>query len=86
MNAKKTKKIVVLATGGTIAGLASDASKPENYKAGQVDVVDLLSHVSFEQVTVVSEQVAQIDSKDMSFAIWQALLARVVHWLSLIHI
>ena len=81
MNAKKTKKIVVLATGGTIAGLASDASKPENYKAGQVDVVDLLSHVSFEQVTVVSEQVAQIDSKDMSFAIWQALLARVVHWL-----
>ena len=39
MNAKKTKKIVVLATGGTIAGLASDAAKPQNYTAGQVAVL-----------------------------------------------
>jgi L-asparaginase len=81
MNAKKTKKIVVLATGGTIAGLASDASKPQNYTAGQVGVADLLLRVTHEGVELLAEQVAQIDSKDMSFAVWQSLLARLVHWL-----
>ena len=81
MNAKKTKKIVVLATGGTIAGLASDAAKPQNYTAGQVAVADLLQGVAHDGVELLSEQVAQIDSKDMSFAVWQSLLARVSHYL-----
>ena len=81
MNANKSKKIVVLATGGTIAGLASDASKPQNYTAGQVDVADLLHDVAQEGVELLTEQVAQVDSKDMSFALWQSLLARVAHWL-----
>jgi L-asparaginase len=81
MNAKKTKKIVVLATGGTIAGLASAASKPQNYTAGQVGVADLLHGVAHEGVELLTEQVAQIDSKDMSFAVWQSLLARVSHHL-----
>ncbi len=81
MNAKKTKKIVVLATGGTIAGLAADAAKPQNYTAGQVSVADLLHGITNEAVALLTEQVAQIDSKDMSFAVWQSLLARVAHWL-----
>jgi L-asparaginase len=81
MNRKKTKKIVVLATGGTIAGLASDTSKPQNYTAGLVSVADLVQGVAYEGVELLSEQVAQIDSKDMSFVVWQSLLARVVHWL-----
>jgi L-asparaginase len=81
MNAKKTKKIVVLATGGTIAGLAADAAKPQNYTAGQVGVADLLQGVAHDGVELLTEQVAQIDSKDMSFSVWQSLLARVVHWL-----
>ena len=81
MNAKKTKKIVVLATGGTIAGLAADAAQPHNYKAGQVGVAELLQSVATESTELLTEQVAQIDSKDMSFAVWQSLLARVVHWL-----
>jgi len=81
MNAKKTKKIVVLATGGTIAGLATDAAKPQNYTAGQVGVADLLQGVAADGFDLLTEQVAQIDSKDMSFTVWQSLLARVVHWL-----
>jgi L-asparaginase len=81
MNAKKTKKIVVLATGGTIAGLANDAAKPQNYTAGQVDVADLLRGVAADGLELLTEQVAQIDSKDMSFAVWQSLLARVAHCL-----
>ena len=81
MNAKKTKKIVVLATGGTIAGLAAQADKPQNYTAGQVGVDDLLQNVSVDCLELITEQVAQIDSKDMSFAVWQNLLARVSYWL-----
>jgi L-asparaginase len=80
MNANKTKKIVVLATGGTIAGLATDASKPQNYKAGLVDVVELMAGFAHTDFEVVTEQVAQIDSKDMSFALWQNLLGRVAYW------
>ena len=81
MDAKKTKKIVVLATGGTIAGLAGDVSQPHNYVAGQVNVSDLLADIAQDGVTLVTEQVAQLDSKDMSFAVWQNLLRRVAHWL-----
>jgi L-asparaginase len=36
---------------------------------------------ALEGIELVSEQVAQIDSKDMSFAVWQALVARCRHWL-----
>ncbi len=81
MNAKKTKKIVVLATGGTIAGLASDVAQPQNYVAGQVGVSDLLKEIGPNDVELLTEQVAQLDSKDMSFAVWQHLLSRLVHWL-----
>ena len=81
MNANKSKKIVVLATGGTIAGLAVDAAKPQNYVAGQVGVADLLQGVDHDGIELLTEQVAQIDSKDMSFAVWQSLLARAAHWL-----
>ena len=86
MDAKKTKKIVVLATGGTIAGWATDASQPQNYKAGQVSVGDLLASAHPKtlgaQIDLESEQVAQIDSKDMSYAVWQQLLARLAHHLN----
>ena len=81
MNAKKTKKIVVLATGGTIAGLANDASQPQNYQAGRVEVQDLLGTVTLTGVEFVTEQVAQIDSKDMTFDVWQHLLSRTSYWL-----
>ena len=83
MDVKKTKKIVVLATGGTIAGWAQDAEQPQHYKAGQVEVVDLLGGISLDGFDLVTEQVAQVDSKDMSFAIWQSLLKRLTHWLAL---
>lgn len=81
MNAKKTKKIVVLATGGTIAGLTDDLSAPHNYQAGQVEVNALMTDVNTGGIDWVSEQLAQVDSKDMSFALWQQLLERTQHWL-----
>ena len=78
------KKIVVLGTGGTIAGTATRASDNQGYTSAQRGVGELLAAIPdlaqfpFE---LVSEQVAQIDSKDMDFSIWQRLLQRCAHWL-----
>ena len=69
-----TQKIVVLGTGGTIAGLALGAAEGR-YRAAQTPVADLLAGVAVPAgVTLQFEQVAQIDSKDMDLAIWQSLL------------
>ena len=69
-----TQKIVVLGTGGTIAGLAQGAA-PGRYRAAQKSVDELLAGVAVPSgVAVQVEQVAQIDSKDMDLATWQALL------------
>ncbi len=87
MEAKKSKKIVVLATGGTIAGLASSVSQPQHYKAGQVAIESLLSAVPNDfidqhQMAISAEQIAQIDSKDMQELVWQALATRLWHHLN----
>jgi len=81
MNSSHTSlpRIAVLATGGTIAGEAGDASKTSGYKAGVVGVDKLLGAVpSLSQVAQIqAEQVASIDSKDMTPALWATLCTRV---------
>lgn len=77
------KRIAVLATGGTIAGRASSPEDNIGYTAAQVGVHDLLAGLpGLRAGTVVAEQVAQIDSKDMTFAVWRELALRCAHWLS----
>ena len=76
------KKIMILGTGGTIAGLASDASNNIDYTAAQVGVSQLIGAVAGLNGDVETEQVAQIDSKDMSFEVWTALANRVQHHLA----
>jgi L-asparaginase len=74
---------VVLATGGTIAGRAANADDHVGYVAGQVAVQDLLDAVpGLHGLPLESEQVAQIDSKDMALPVWQALVRRLVHHLA----
>ncbi len=78
-----TRKRVILGTGGTIAGRAARAGDNVGYVAGQVGVADLLAGIPpLAGVALEVEQVAQIDSKDMGFAVWQALAVRVAHHLS----
>jgi len=75
------QKIVVLGTGGTIAGTASSATDSSDYVAAQKAVGDLLAGLPPPPgCEVVCEQVAQIDSKDMDPAVWQRLLQRCQHW------
>lgn len=78
-----TRKIVVLGTGGTIAGRAASADDNVGYVAGQVGVADLLGGVPPPAGHEVhTEQVAQLDSKDMDVAVWRKLHDRCAHWLA----
>ena len=84
-NAKKFEKIVVLGTGGTIAGQASQAQDHVGYVAGELSIQAVLASVAgvsdiLGPVALVSEQVAQLDSKDMDAHAWHALVLRVRHW------
>lgn len=70
--------IVILGTGGTIAGTAATASDGVGYTAAQLRVEDLLAAVpALHGHALEAEQVAQLDSKDMDFATWQRLAAAV---------
>jgi L-asparaginase len=86
VEAKKIQKVVVLGTGGTIAGTAASASDHTGYTAGQLGVQHLLDAVpglndTLQGAVLVCEQVAQLDSKDMDHATWQTLAQRCSHWL-----
>ena len=83
-SANSPSTVWVLGTGGTISGLASDPNDTIGYTAGQVDVGALVGQAVLpSQVRVVSEQIAQVDSKDMTWAIWLALAHRVATLLAL---
>lgn len=75
--------IVVLATGGTLAGTAANSADNIGYRAAQVGIEQLLAAIpALRELPIASEQVSQIDSKDMTFAIWRDLALRCVHWLA----
>ncbi|SHK58256.1 L-asparaginase [Selenomonas ruminantium] len=73
------KKIYIVAMGGTIAGRAGDSAATTGYQAGAVGVDDLLAAVpglpSVARVT--GEQLAAIDSKDITAADQLRLVKRV---------
>lgn len=76
-------QLAVLGTGGTIAGLAPVASGAQGYVAAQVGIQALLESAGLDPaVQVHAEQVAQIDSKDMTHAVWIDLARRCQHWLA----
>lgn len=69
--------VLVLGTGGTIAGRAASSSDNVGYTAGEVGVDVLLQGLELPRgLPVWAEQVAQLDSKDMDFEVWQSLAAR----------
>ena len=75
--------IVVLGTGGTIAGTAASPDDEVGYTPGQIAIGALLAGIELPaHTTVECEQVAQIDSRSMTHAIWQTLAQRVAHHLA----
>lgn len=77
------KKVAVIGTGGTIAGRATNSSDNVGYVAGLIGISELLRSVPglTGADAIVAEQITQIDSKDMSFAVWVHLAKRVAHFL-----
>ena len=80
----KLQNLVILGTGGTMAGQAASACDNMGYTAAQLGIDQLLAAIPglAESGPLITEQVAQIDSKDMSFAVWAQLAARVNHFLA----
>jgi L-asparaginase len=76
-------KVVILGTGGTIAGTAAQADDAVGYTAGQLGVGQLVAAVpTLRGAAIECEQIAQLDSKDLDFATWQALAARAAEHLA----
>jgi L-asparaginase len=70
--------VLVLGTGGTIAGIAPDPAQAARYTAAQLGVQQLVDAVpALRDVPLRAEQLAQIDSKDMAPSIWTALARRI---------
>jgi len=71
------RTLVVLGTGGTIAGSAASADENVAYRAATLPVATLVASLAVpEGIVVESEQVAQLDSKDMDFSTWRLLAER----------
>ncbi|WP_300977027.1 type II asparaginase [Flavobacterium sp.] len=75
---KTSPRIIILATGGTIAGSGESATKAA-YTAGKVPIDDLLNAVpeihNYGKIT--GEQTASIGSQDMNIATWLILANRI---------
>jgi L-asparaginase len=75
--------VVVLGTGGTIAGTSAAPGDNIGYTAAQLGVAQLVKAVpALAAVPLEPEQVAQVDSKDMSAGVWRALVGRLAHHLA----
>ena len=72
-------RLLLLATGGTIAGCADDSATLNDYTAGVLGGDALLAAVpQLQDLALISvEQVANVDSADLLFAHWRALVGRI---------
>lgn len=78
-----TPLVVILATGGTIAGAATRPGDDASYVAAQFNVAQLIAAApALAGRPLEAEQVAQLDSKDMTHAVWQQLAQRCAHHLA----
>lgn len=76
-------RVVILATGGTIAGTAAAATDSLGYRAAQLGIDALAAAVPpLAGLPLEAEQIAQIDSKDMDAEVWRRLAARIANHLA----
>ena len=78
-----SRVLVVLGTGGTIAGAADSPRDDLSYRSATVPIEALVAAVRPPGgIAIESEQVAQLDSKDMDFATWRRLALRIASHLA----
>jgi L-asparaginase len=70
-------RIIILATGGTIAGAGASADRA-GYTAGKIPIEDLIGSIPTVKkiATISGEQVASVGSQDMTIEIWKKLAVR----------
>ncbi len=73
------KNILVLGTGGTIAGAAASSTNTLSYQAGVISIEQILQEIPSLQdlANVRGRQVAQVDSSDMTHDIWLTLVREI---------
>jgi len=71
-------RVIILATGGTIAG-AGTASDRAGYTAGKIPIEDLIGAIPTVKkiASITGEQVASVGSQDMTVDIWKKLAVRI---------
>lgn len=71
--------ILVLATGGTIAGIAGSALR-HDYRPGQIGIEDYLAQVEELglEARLVGRQIASIGSEDIGMVVWNALHGAII--------
>ena len=80
MQRAASNTVVVLGTGGTISGSAASPDDNVGYVAGMVGIDALVASARGpSEVAIETEQIAQLDSKDMDFTTWRRLAGRVAH-------
>src|SRR4051812_44461919 len=75
--AQNLPRIIILATGGTIAGAGASADRA-GYTAGKIPIEDLIGGIPTVKkvANITGEQVASVGSQDMTIDIWKKLAIR----------
>src|SRR4051812_40711977 len=78
IEAQQLPRIIILATGGTIAGAGAAADRA-GYTAGKIPIEDLIGGIPTVKkiATITGEQVASVGSQDMTVDIWKKLAVRI---------
>src|SRR5215213_818855 len=79
MTRKSLPLVVVLSTGGTIAGRGGSAMSLSEYKAGSFSgsqLVDAVPEVA-QYARVRVEQIANVGSSNIGLEVWRALATRI---------
>jgi len=71
-------RVIILATGGTIAG-AGTSSDRAGYTAGKIPIDDLIGSIPTVKkiATITGEQISSVGSQDMTTDIWKKLAVRI---------
>src|SRR3954469_8173325 len=78
LQAQQLPKVIILATGGTIAGAGASADRA-GYTAGKIPIDDLIGTIpSVKKIAdITGEQIASVGSQDMTVEIWKKLAMRI---------
>jgi L-asparaginase len=77
IQAQQLPRIIILATGGTIAGAGTSADRA-GYTAGKIPIDDLIGSIPTVKkvANITGEQIASVGSQDMTVEIWKKLAIR----------